>query len=46
MDAQSSLQRQNKVRRLGHLTTWNLPHDDGQKQPLSQASRKETILRF
>lgn len=26
MDAQSFLQHQNKVRRLGRLTPWSLPH--------------------
>ena len=33
MDAQSSLQRQNRVRRLGHLTARNMPHANAQKQP-------------
>lgn len=32
MDAQSSLQHQNKVRRLGRLSPWNLPHADDRKQ--------------
>ena len=46
MDAQSFLQHQNKVRRLGRLTPWTLPHPDVQKQPLCQVSRAEARLLF
>jgi hypothetical protein len=46
MDAQSSLQRENKLRRLGRLAAWNMPHLDVQKQPAHRLSRAEACLHF
>ena len=40
MDAQSSLQYQNKVRRLGRLSSWNPPYADVHKATYSFVGRR------
>ena len=46
MDAQSFLQRENKVRRLGRLAAWNMPHLDVQKRLSRWPSHAEARLHF